>query len=108
MLYLNVSEHVMRNWSRTVDLYYSFHLSGINTDIESVNLLIEQRQQEHDNRALYYCELNIHPCVGEHLQLAVESENCGVAIEQSFAKAKRYMLRRMRGISDEAAAKMLG
>ena len=44
----------------------------------------------------------------EHLQLAVESENCGVAIEQSFAKAKRYMLRRMRGISDEAAAKMLG
>lgn len=108
MLYLNVSDHVMRNWSRTVDLYYSFHLSGIYRDIKSVNLLIEEVSCAPDDKTLYCCEVYILPNVGDSIHLVVESENCGFAIEQSFAKAKRYMLRRIRGLIELTPAKTLG
>ena len=38
MLYLNVSSHVLKEWSRTIDLYFSIHLGGFCDDIQSVKM----------------------------------------------------------------------
>ena len=117
MLYLNVNEHVMKQWGTTIDRYYALHLGSLNNDIKSVNMLIEEEPLEKSenrlssgkshstekrhptDRILYRVSLSVITNVGETMPILIEREHCGDAIEQCFAKAKRYMMRRTRGFS---------
>ena len=105
MLYLNVSDQTWKQWGRTIDLYYAVHLGGFLDEIKSVNLMIEELLQDASQAVsseakLYRCELEIIPRNGEIIQVISEREDCGAGVEYSFAKAKRQMLRRLRGFSD--------
>lgn len=99
MLYLNVSDQLMEQWGRTIDLYYSIHLGNLAAEIKSVNLLIEEESLSHSDKVLYLVEVTVISNAGGMLRLSIERENCGDAIEQCFAKAKRYIIRRIRGLS---------
>lgn len=111
MLFLNVSDAVLEAWGRTIDLYYSIHIGSISNEIKSINLLIEEEpldanhyssanaKKPQSERTLYRCGLTVVPANGEKIHIVVERENCGAGIEQCFAKAKRTLTRRMRGLS---------
>ncbi|KZX75372.1 hypothetical protein A3715_14610 [Oleiphilus sp. HI0009] len=106
MLYLNVNEKVLAYWERTIDLYYNIHLGSLVDDIESVNLFIDKQTSVQDT--VYRCELDVIPANGQKISIALELENCGAAIEQIFAKARRSMLRRIRGINEPKTVAQTG
>ena len=108
MLYLNMSEEVLEHWGRTIDLYFALHLGGFHDDIKSVNLMIEEETLGDSEAVLYQCELKLITKIGEQHPIRVERENCGAAIEQCFAKAKRLMLRRIRGLADAYPLRQFG
>lgn len=108
MLYLNVSQTAMSHWGRTIDLYYSIHLAGFLEDLKSVNFSIEEIDVhpgafQSGGGTLFQCVLQVIPKSGNKIGVIVEMEDCGAAIEQCFAKAKRSLLRRARGFAEVLA-----
>jgi hypothetical protein len=96
MLYLNVNDRVLSQWGRTIDLYYAIHLGNLSREIKSVNMLIEEEQGPNSDE-IYLVTLSVFLKSGDVLRFSIEREQCGEAIEQCFAKAKRYIVRRIRG-----------
>lgn len=100
MLYLNVSDKVMNQWERTIDLYYAIQLGSLSSEIKSVNLLIEEEPMGDESYCLYKVSITVIPLKGTNMSVSIEREHCGDAIEECFAKAKRYMVRRIRGLAN--------
>lgn len=99
MLYLNVSEQILMQWGDSIDRYFALYLGGFRQELKSLNLLIEEECLGTDERRLYRVLLALIPSKGATIYLSLEREHCcGEAIEQSFAKAKRYLLRRIKGM----------
>lgn len=99
MLYLNVNDQVLAQWGRTIDLYHSLHLGNLSNEINSVNFLVEEEPVPNSDKVLFKVGISVFPRSGEVIRILIEREHCGDAIEQAFAKAKRYLVRRIRGIS---------
>lgn len=108
MLYLNVSDTVMSKSGKSIDHYFSLHLGGFSEDIKSVNLMIEELPLIHQHGVLYRCELQVIPRSGDVIKHTVDREHCISAIEHSFAKAKRAMHRRVRGLTFQQDVRLLG
>lgn len=108
MLYLNVSDAVISKSGKSIDHYFALHLGGFSEDIKSVNLSIEEIPLMQQHGVLYRCELNLIPKTGHVIQYVVDREHCISAIEHSFAKAKRAMKRRIKGLSLQQNIKPLG
>lgn len=108
MLYLNVSDAVLAQSGKSIDHYFALHLGGFSEDIKSVNLLIEEVPLIQQHGVLYRCELHLIPKHGHAIKHVVDREHCVSAIEHSFAKAKRAMQRRLKGINFQHDARLLG
>lgn len=98
MLKLNVSEEIKDRWGKTIDFFYALHLGGFSEEIQSINLYVEKVPFQKQPSELYRCELQLVPVVGHVINNQVAREDCNAAIEYSFAKAKRMMQRRARGL----------
>lgn len=108
MLYLNVSDSVISKAGKSIEHYFALHLGGFSEEIESVNLHIEEIPLLQQHGVLYRCELNLIPKNGHAIKHVVDREHCVSAIEHSFAKAKRAMQRRIRGLSLQQNIRLLG
>lgn len=97
MLYLNASDSLLDKWRKSIDLYYAMHLSGFFEEIKSVTFSLEEVSAT--SGRVFRCQLHVVPQVGHTISSSVERENCLAAIDYSFAKAKRQMQRRSRGMS---------
>ncbi len=98
MLSLNMSEPIRLRCSSTIDYCYSLHLANLFHEFESVELSIEQALLRCKGNGLYRCDLIINPKQGSPVRTSVEWEDCIIAIDRCFAKAKRYWLRRKKGM----------
>lgn len=98
MLNLNASEAVIKKWDKSIAHYYALHLGGYLEDIRSVSFLIEEQPLKQQHGVLYRCEINVVPESGHVIKHVVDREDCISAIDYSFAKAKRMLHRRCRGL----------
>lgn len=100
MLNLNASSHVMDNWAQSIEHYFAMHLSGFTDYLDTINLSIDEQPLKEGSSVLYHCTLDLVSRSGFTLTQIVEREDCVAAIDYSFAKAKRSLQRRMRGLTD--------
>lgn len=103
MLNLDVSESVRDKWGKAIDRNYALHLGGFLESIRAVNFLVEEIPLSKSTGVLYRCQLSVVPKNGHTLKHVVDREDCGAAIEHSFAKAKRMLQRKVRGLSSDMA-----
>jgi len=108
MLNVNISEELKSRWGKTIDFFYSLHLGRFSEEIQSVNLRIEEVPFQKRPAMLYRCELQLIPVAGHVIRNQVDRENCSAAIDYSFAKAKRMMQRRSRGLGTALLFKQPG
>ena len=108
MLTIQASEYVKQKWHKTIEYFYALHLGGLSTEIQSTLIKVEELPIQKRPAALYRCEVIITPKHGHVVQLHIERENCSGAIDYSFAKAKRTLIRRARGVGRDYLFKKLG
>lgn len=102
MLSLNVTKEILKKWDAPVQHYYALHLGGFSEDIEVVNFEIEELVMDKNMGTLYRCELKLMAKSGTEISHVTNRENCLAAIDDSFAKAKRMMQRRLKGLIVDA------
>lgn len=108
MLTIDASEIVQSKWSKTIEYFYSLHLGGVSSEIQSVHIKIEELPLHKRPAALYRCELIVTPVNGHLIKNTVDRENFSAAIDYSFAKAKRMLIRRSRRLGTDYLLKKLG
>lgn len=108
MLNINISEEVKEKWGKSIDFFYSLHLGSFFEEIKSAQLYIEEVPLGNRPVVLYRCELQVVPVSGNTIRNHVDREDCNSAIDYSFAKAKRVMQRRSRGMGTGLLFKQLG
>lgn len=99
MLCVDASDEILNKWRKSIEHYYAMHLSGFTEHIKTIRLSIEEQPLYQKHGILYCCRLNLVPKSGHVLSHSVDREDCIAAIDYSFAKAKRMLQRRMRGLS---------
>jgi len=108
MLTIEASDDVKKKWAKSMEYFYALHLGALSNEVRSAVLKVETLPIQRRPASLYRCELLITPYHGHVIKNRVDRENCSAAIDYAFAKAKRTLTRRARGVGKEAFFRKTG